>query len=199
MSTVKHSMEKLAFSVHGHFYQPPREDPLSGEIPIEPGAAPYRNWNERINAHCYRPNAELGNFERISFNVGPTLMEWMAKNDPETLSRIVEQERRNLDKFGVGNGMAQAYNHTILPLASPQDKVTQVRWGIADFEYHFGHEPQGMWLPETAADDETLWVLADCGIECTILAPWQAAPVEGETLDPTHPYQIQLPGVGGGP
>ena len=87
-------MDNMAFCIHGHFYQPPREDPLTGEIPIEPGAAPYRNWNERINAQCYRPNAELGNFERISFNVGPTLMDWMAKYDSDTLKRIVEQERK---------------------------------------------------------------------------------------------------------
>jgi alpha-amylase/alpha-mannosidase (GH57 family) len=120
----------LAFSVHGHFYQPPREDPLTGEIPIEPGAAPYRNWNERINAQCYRPNAELGNFEHISFNMGPTLLEWMAKHDPQTLNRIVEQERKNVEKFGVGNAMAQAYNHAILPLASLEDKITQVRWAL---------------------------------------------------------------------
>src|SRR5512135_2504634 len=135
-------MDNLAFSVHGHFYQPPREDPLTGEIPIEPGAAPYRIWNERINAQCYRPNAEMGNFEKISFNIGPTLLEWMAKHDHDTLDLSVEQEHRNQEKYGVGNGMAQAYNHTILPLASTPDKITQVRWGIADFEFRFGHEPQ---------------------------------------------------------
>ncbi len=184
-------MNNLAFSVHGHFYQPPREDPLTGEIPIEPGAAPYRNWNELINARCYRPNAELGNFERISFNMGPTLLEWMAKHDSETLDRIVDQERRNLEKYGIGNGMAQAYNHTILPLASLEDKFTQVRWGLADFEFRFGHEPQGMWLPETAADDETLWVLAECGVQFTILAPWQA---NAENLNPSIPYRVPLPG-----
>ncbi len=193
-------MNNMAFCVHGHFYQPPREDPLTGEIPIEPGAAPYRNWNERINAQCYRPNAQLGNFEHISFNIGPTLMDWMARYDPETLRLIIEQERKNLEKYGVSNGMAQSYNHTILPLASHEDKVTQVRWGIADFEYRFGHEPQGMWLPETAADDETLTVLADCGIEFTILAPWQAAPehIPGRSpstaLDTSHPYRVELPG-----
>jgi alpha-amylase/alpha-mannosidase (GH57 family) len=185
-------MNNMEFCVHGHFYQPPREDPLTGEIPIEPGAAPYRNWNERINAQCYRPNAQLGNFGQISFNVGPTLMEWMEKHDPETLRLIVEQERRTLEKYGVGNGMAQCYNHTILPLASLEDKFTQVRWGIADFEYHFGHEPQGMWLPETAADDETLWVLAECGIQFTILAPWQAS---SDCLDASQPYKVLLPGT----
>lgn len=184
-------MNNMAFCVHGHFYQPPREDPLTGEIPVEPGAAPYRNWNERINAQCYRPNAQLGNFEHISFNIGPTLFRWMEKHDPETYQQIIEQERRALEKFGVGNGMAQAYNHTILPLARHHDKVTQVRWGIADFEHRFGHRPQGMWLPETAVDDETLAVLAQCGIEFTILAPWQA---NTECLDPSHPYRVPLIG-----
>jgi alpha-amylase/alpha-mannosidase (GH57 family) len=184
-------MENMAFCVHGHFYQPPREDPLTGEIPIEPGAAPYRNWNERINARCYRPNAQMGNFEHISFNVGPTLLNWMEKNDPDTLRMIVEQERKTLDKYGVSNGMAQAYNHTILPLATLRDKFTQVRWGIADFVHRFGHQPQGMWLPETAADDETLWVLAECGIQFTILAPWQA---NADWFDPSHPYRVALPG-----
>lgn len=185
-------MNNMEFCVHGHFYQPPREDPLTGEIPIEPGAAPYRNWNERINAQCYLPNAQLGNFEHISFNVGPTLLEWMSKHDPGTLNLIVKQEQKTMEKYGVGNGMAQAYNHTILPLASLEDKYTQVRWGMANFEYHFGHEPQGMWLPETAADDETLRVLAECGIQFTILAPWQA---NTDYLDPSHPYRVLLPGV----
>lgn len=183
-------MENMAFCVHGHFYQPPREDPLTGEIPIEPGAAPYRNWNERINAQCYRPNAQLGNFERMSFNIGPTLIQWLAKHDPDTLALIIQQERGNLLKYGVGNGMAQAYNHTILPLASLEDKITQVRWGIADFEYHFGHKPDGMWLPETGADDESLEVLADHGIKFTILAPWQA---DADFLDASHPYRVLLP------
>lgn len=185
----------MAFCVHGHFYQPPREDPLTGEIPIEPGAAPYLNWNERINAQSYRPNALLGNFERISFNIGPTLIEWMEKHDPETLGLIIEQERRNCEKYGVGNGMAQSYNHTILPLAKLHDKITQVRWGIANFIHHFGHAPQGLWLPETAADNETLQVLADCGIEFTILAPWQAEqPLNKAPFDPAQPYLVPLDG-----
>jgi alpha-amylase/alpha-mannosidase (GH57 family) len=183
-------MENMAFCVHGHFYQPPREDPLTGEIPIEPGAAPYRNWNERINAQCYRPNAQLGNFEHISFNIGPTLIQWIAKHDPDTLNLIIQQERKTLEKYGIGNGMAQAYNHTILPLASAVDKITQVRWGIADFEFHFGHKPQGMWLPEAAVDEASLIVLADNGIQFTILAPWQA---DTDHLDPSHPYRVPLP------
>ena len=184
-------MTLRSFSIHGHFYQPPREDPISGRIPNEAGCAPYKNWNEKIHAECYRPNAELGNFERISFNVGPTLCEWMRKQDPDTCQKIREQDLANVSRFGVGNAIAQAYNHTILPLANPEDKVTQVRWGIEDFEHHFGRKPQGMWLPETAADIETLAVLAENGIQFTILAPWQA---DTDHLDPTEPYRVQLPG-----
>ena len=176
--------------IHGHFYQPPREDPLTGAIPSEIGAAPYRNWNERIHAECYRPNAELGNFERISFNIGPTLFSWMADADPTTYHQIIEQDRANVRRFGVGNAMAQPYNHTILPLATHADKVTQIAWGIADFEHRFGRRPQGMWLPETAVDLETLAIMADMGIEFTLLAPWQA---DRDDVDPTEPYRVALP------
>jgi hypothetical protein len=178
-----------ALCIHGHFYQPPRENPISGMIPNEEGAAPYPNWNARIHAECYHPNAELGNFERISFNVGPTLFEWMESYDAVTYRRIIAQDHSNVERFGVGNAMAQAYHHTILPLASRADKETQVYWGIADFEHRFGRKPQGMWLPEAAVDLETLEVLADHGIEFTILAPWQAAE---EHIDPTEPYWVNL-------
>jgi alpha-amylase/alpha-mannosidase (GH57 family) len=130
-------MTEKAFSIHAHFYQPPREDPLTGEIPLEPGSVPYRNWNERIHHHCYRPNALLDNFERISFNMGPTLMNWMADYDSRTMYKIIEQDQWNLERNGVGNAMAQAYNHTILPMASYQDKITQVRWGTAYFPTPF--------------------------------------------------------------
>jgi hypothetical protein len=177
--------------IHGHFYQPPREDPLTGIIPTEPGASPYRNWNERIHAECYRPNAELGNFKHISFNIGPTLFNWMAAHDRLTYQRIIEQDQSNVEQFGVGNAIAQAYNHTILPLASSSDKVIQVYWGIADFIHRFKRKPQGMWLPETAVDNETLAVFANHGIEFTILAPWQAAE---NHIDITEPYLVQLPG-----
>jgi len=178
------------FCIHAHFYQPPREDPLTGMIPVEPGASPFPNWNERIHAECYRPNAELGNFEHISFNVGPTLFQWMSTHDSETIRRIAAQDRVNFQRYGVGNAIAQAYNHTILPLATIQDKVTQVAWGIAEFEHRFGRRPQGMWLPETAVDLETLSVLADQGINFTILAPWQA---DRDNLDVTEPYWVALP------
>jgi len=183
-------MAALSLCIHGHFYQPPREDPITGRIPDEHGAHPYHNWNERIHAECYRPNAELGNFERISFNVGPTLFEWMKSYDPTVHDLIVTQDRANLHRYGVGNAIAQAYNHTILPLSSRTDIITQIYWGIADFEHRFGRKPQGMWLPETAVDLETLSILADQGIEFTILAPWQA---ESEDLDLTEAYRVDLP------
>lgn len=182
-------MSVHALSIHGHFYQPPREDPISGLIPQEYGAKPYRNWNERIHAECYRPNAQLGNFENISFNIGPTLFSWMRSYDPSASRLIVAQDQANVQLHGVGNAMAQAYNHTILPLATREDKVTQVEWGIADFVHHFGHKPLGMWLPETAVDMETLHILAEHDIEYTILAPWQA---ETDRLDVTEPYRVAL-------
>jgi hypothetical protein len=177
------------FCVHGHFYQPPREDPLSGVIPDEKGAAPFPNWNERIHAECYRPNAELQNFERISFNIGPTLAQWMQIYDPLTFQKIVAQDQANLRRYGIGNAMAQAYNHTILPLASHRDKVTQIAWGIEDFRHRFGRVPQGMWLPETAVDLDSLQVMAERGIQFTILAPWQAG---NDDLDTSKPYLVNL-------
>ena len=182
-------MSLRAISIHGHFYQPPREDPISGLIPKEMGAAPYGNWNERIHAECYLPNTLLGNFEKISFNIGPTLFSWMKTYDPSATRSIVAQDAANIRQNGVGNAIAQAYHHTILPLATREDKITQVEWGIADFEYQFGHRPIGMWLPETAVDLETLNILAEHGIEFTILAPWQA---ESDHLDVTEPYRVAL-------
>jgi len=177
--------------IHGHFYQPPREDPISDYIPEEIGAEPYKNWNERILAECYRPNAEEGNFGKMSFNIGPTLFRWMQMAAPDVCEMIIRQERQNFDTYGTGNGMAQAYNHSILPLASKEDKTTQVRWGISDFKSRFGHIPEGMWLPETAANTETLCVLSDCGIRFTILAPWQIIP---HCKNQTGAYAVELPG-----
>jgi len=181
-----------AICIHGHFYQPPREDPLSGLIPDEIGAEPYRNWNERIHAECYKPNAELKNFEKISFNIGPTLFNWMQSYDPGTYQSIIDQERRVFATYGVGNALAQPYNHVIVPLANTQDKITQIIWGIADFKHRFGHPPCGMWLPETAVDLETLSIIADNGIQFTILAPWQVKIPYGCSTD--QPYLIHLPG-----
>jgi alpha-amylase/alpha-mannosidase (GH57 family) len=183
-------MTRHALCIHGHFYQPSREDPLTGTIPQENGAEPYHNWNERINASCYLPNAQLGNFGKISFNLGPTLTRWMEGNANETLNLISTAEKKNFLQWQTGNAMAQPYHHTILPLASRKDKETQVRWGIADYVHTFGHTPEGMWLPETAVDTETLCVLAENGIRFTILAPWQAA----EPVNVTQPYLVELPG-----
>lgn len=183
-------MAEQAFCIHAHFYQPPREDSILGKIPSEPGAYPFNNWNERIHDRCYQPNAALGNFEHISFDIGPTLINWMEDYDPTVKAAIIAQEFANVRHYGVGNGMAHAYHHTILPLASFSDKLTQITWGITDFEYYFGHKPTGMWLPETAVDYETLEALVECGIEFTILAPWQA---EASQLDITRPYWVDLP------
>ena len=185
-----HRKPARALCIHGHFYQPPRENPFTGLIPEEVGASPYPNWNVRIHTECYHPNAELGNFERISFNVGPTLFQWMERYDPITTRRIIAQDRSNVNRFGVGNAMAQAYNHTILPLATRKDKDTQVYWSVADFKHRFGRPPRGMWLPETAVDLETLEILVDHGIQFTILAPWQSI---DPVVNPTEPYWVKLP------
>lgn len=182
-------MSNKYFFIHGHFYQPSREDAITGVIPNEIGVAPYQNWNERIHAECYKPNAELKNFERISFNIGPTLFSWMEVYDPATYQAIIEQENINYQKYGVGNAMAQPFNHTILPLATRRDKETQVKWGIADFVYRYGHTPSGMWLPEAAVDHETLEILAENGIQFTILAPWQCE--EGRIVT-NEPFRVNL-------
>ena len=179
-----------ALCIHGHFYQPPREVPLTAEIPHEEGAAPFPNWNERIYDHCYAPNVHLKNFERLSFNVGPTLWNWMFEQHADTCAEIVKQEHVDWKRYGVSNAMAQPYNHSILPLANKEDKLTQIRWGIEDFEFRYGHRPQGMWLPETAVDLETLETLVECGIEYTILAPWQAE----ELPDTNRPYLLAIEG-----
>ena len=184
-------MSKRAVTIHGHFYQPVREDPTTGLIPREDGAFPYHDWNERVHEQCYRPNADQGNFEWISFDIGPTLFNWMLSYDTITVSKIIQQERKNFLRHGVGNAMAQPYHHTILPLAALHDKKTQILWGIADFEYRFGHKPAGLWLPEAAVDIETLLVAAEAGIEFTILAPWQA---DTDNLDTNQPYWVNLPG-----
>jgi alpha-amylase/alpha-mannosidase (GH57 family) len=172
----------INIGVHGHFYQPLREDPFTGIIPDEEGADPYPNFNERITAECYRPNAEADNFELMSFNVGPTLASWLEKAHPDIHQCMVEADHRH------HNALAQVYNHTILPLANAQDKRTQVRWGIQDFCHRFGRKPRGMWLAETAVDLETLDIMAQSGIQFTILSLWQA----GHEVDFTEPYLIRL-------
>ncbi|MGE3911305.1 MAG: DUF3536 domain-containing protein [Chloroflexota bacterium] len=179
---------KRYLAVHGHFYQPPREDPFTGLLPREKGAEPFRNFNEKISAECYAPNAELGNFGRLSFDLGPTLASWLERHDPKTYSAIVAQEREHLAKYGRPNALAQVYSHAILPLATDHERRVQVAWGIADYTHRFGHAPDGMWLAETAADSASLGVLLDYGIQYTVLAPWQAV----EPVDPGEPYWVRL-------
>lgn len=183
--------------IHGHFYQPPREEPWLEEVEREPGAAPFHDWNERIEKECYRavvaaripgPGGRIARLvntlERISFNVGPTLIEWLEVKAPDTWNAMLAADRASHERLGHGNAIAMPYHHIILPLASRRDKTTEVRWGIADFRRRFGRDPEGMWLPETAVDDETLDVLAAEGIRFTVLAPHQV----------THPAPNGLPG-----
>ncbi len=175
--------------IHGHFFQPPREEPFRRVILPEAGAAPYENFNEKITAECYRPNAEAGNFDLISFDVGPTLAGWLEERHADVYRRMLEADRRSWRDYGTGNALAQAYNHTILPLATALDKRTQIIWGLADFFHRFGHRADGMWLAETAVDAQTLDFLAEEGIRYTILSPSQAA----EPVDPSEPYLVRLP------
>lgn len=182
-------MPKSNFCVHGHFYQPPREDPFTGEIPNEYGAGPYGNWTERIYTECYLPNAQVGNFQKISFNIGPTLFAWMEKHHPETVRSISDQEKQVFQRTGISNAMAQPYFHNILPLANERDKHTLILWGIEEYKKRFGHAPEGMWLPETAMDLASLEALASQGIRYTILAPWQA---KDPMIDTTQPYRVAL-------
>ena len=204
--------------IHGHFYQPPRENPWLEVIEQQDEAHPYHDWNERITAECYAPNSTsrildqqgriekiVNNYARISFNFGPTLLSWLEVNDPEVYGAIVEADRQSQQIYsGHGSALAQAYNHMILPLANRRDKYTQVLWGIRDFQYRFGREPEGMWLPETAVDLESLEILAELGIRFTILAPRQALRVRQmhggewvdvgrERIDPTMAYTLRLP------
>ena len=184
--------------IHCHFYQPARENPWLEAVQLQDSAFPYHDWNERITAECYAPNAAarilgpsgeivriVSNYSRISFNFGATLLAWMEKEAPETYAAILEADRASQFRFaGHGSAIAQAHSHIILPLANRRDKVTQVRWGIRDFERRFGRMPEGMWLPETAVDIDTLEVLAAEGIAFTILSPYQASCVSnGDTWD----------------
>jgi hypothetical protein len=174
----------VGFVLHGHFYQPPRENPWTEVVAREPSAAPYHDWNERITAECYRPNgwarilddqgrivAIVDNYERLSFNVGPTLLSWLEQHAPETYARILAADRAER------RAIAQGYGHAILPLCNDRDLRTQVRWGLADFRHRFGRDAEGLWLPETAVDDRVLAVLAEEGVRFTILAPDQVTAV----------------------
>ncbi len=206
--------------IHGHFYQPPRENPWLEFVEVQDSAYPHHDWNDRINAECYAPNTAarilneknmikkiFNNYSRISFNFGPTLMDWLETSDPEVYQEIIKADRTSRHVFsGHGSAIAQAYNHIIMPLANSRDKFTQVRWGIEDFQHRFGRKPEGMWLPETAVDLETLDILAQEGIKFTILSPYQALrvrpmggnwqEVEPMGIDPTMPYLMRLPETG---
>lgn len=211
------AMTERYLCVHGHFYQPPRQNPWLEELEAEASAAPFHDWNERITAECYAPNAaarivdgegrllEIHNtYTQISFNFGPTLLAWLEKAEPTTYQQIIAADRLSrANRGGHGNAMAQAYNHVIMPLANRRDKVTQVVWGIGDFQSRFGRLPEGMWLPETAVDLETLDILAQHGMRFTILSPFQAKRVRmprdktwsdasNGLIDPSRPYRCRL-------
>ncbi|MCI0401935.1 MAG: monofunctional biosynthetic peptidoglycan transglycosylase [Acidobacteria bacterium] len=201
-------------AIHGHFYQPPRESPWLERIDVQDSAAPYHDWNARVAAECYAPNTAarrvdahdrildvVDNFAAIAFNVGPTLMAWLEAERPHVYAAILAADRSSRAARGHGNAIAQAYGHAILPLSSRRDKVTQVRWGLADFRHRFGREAAGMWLPETAVDQETLAVLAEEGVRFTLLAPGQAASVRepggdwrpgAAALDPRRAYRCDV-------
>jgi alpha-amylase/alpha-mannosidase (GH57 family) len=177
-----------ALIIHGHFYQPPRENPWTGTIDPEPSARPFHDWNERIHAECYLPNSAVrivdaksnqelmvNNYANVSFDFGPTLLSWLERQHPETYARIFDADVASAVKHsGHGNALAQAYNHTILPLANERDQRTQIRWGLADFSYRFGRSSEGMWLAETAANDDVMGLLIEEGVRFVILAPQQA-------------------------
>jgi alpha-amylase/alpha-mannosidase (GH57 family) len=204
--------------VHGHFYQPPRENPWIDTIDLQPSAAPYHDWNARVAAECYAPNTAarildaqkrirhiINNYAWMSFNVGPTLMRWLAQHDHETYRNIIAADHEGRQRYGGhGPAIAQVYGHLIMPLATPRDRRTQVAWGVADFVHHYGRQPEGMWLAETAVCTDSLEALAEHGITFTILAPhqayavrpltggdWQFPPEHG--IDTTQPYQVNLP------
>ncbi|MDM7995129.1 MAG: DUF3536 domain-containing protein [Acidobacteriota bacterium] len=204
--------------IHAHFYQPPRENPWLETIEYQQSAYPYHDWNQRITAECYQPNSVarildknghidriINNYSGISFNFGPTLLSWLAVEDPATYGRILEADKESRSRFsGHGSAIAQAYNHPILPLCNHRDKITQIRWGIRDFVHRFGRQPESLWLPETAVDLESLDLMAQMGLKYAILAPHQARrmrkrgernwhPFTGQDIDPSMPYEISLP------
>jgi alpha-amylase/alpha-mannosidase (GH57 family) len=204
--------------IHGHFYQPPRENPWLDEVELQDSAYPYHDWNERITAECYAPNTAsrvfdnegrikniVNNYSSISFNFGPTLLSWMKRHKPDVYDSIINADIESRKRFsGHGCAIAQVYNHIIMPLANLRDKRTQIIWGIKDFQFHYKRFPEGMWLAETAVDLESLDIMAELGIKFTILAPHQAhmvkaidsdewLDVSGQKIDQKTPYILKLP------
>lgn len=205
-----------ALIIHGHFYQPPRENPWTGVIEAQSGASPYHDWNERIHAECYAPNADahivghkgiehtVNNYTNLSFNFGPTLLSWLQDKHPDTYQKILDADRLSAsERNGHGNAIAQAYGHAILPLCNERDRETQVQWGLADFRYRFRREAEALWLPETACDEKTLVLLIEAGLRFVILAPNQAAgvrstsgdwqPIAPSDIDTSKPYLFLHP------
>lgn len=223
METKENIMNKnnnkkdIFLTIHGHFYQPPRENPWLEAIELQDSALPFHDWNERINKECYNPNSVskivdsrnkildvVNNYAHMSFNFGPTLLSWLERYAPHTYERIIKADIESIaEHSGHGNAMAQVYNHIIMPLANERDKQTQVKWGIKDFEARFGRKPEGMWLAETAVDDDTLRVLEENGIKFTVLSPYQALKIRKEgsnnwedvswgNIDPARSYRYYI-------
>jgi alpha-amylase/alpha-mannosidase (GH57 family) len=206
---------KISLCIHGHFYQPPRENPWTDEIELQLSASPFHDWNERIYQECYRPNTEaiitddkgkvvkrINNYEFIDFNFGPTLFNWMKEKHPKNFSKIIEADKKSVNAHnGHGNAIAQVYNHLIMPLANRQDKITQTKWGLKHFNYYFGRDSEGIWLAETACNKETLEILVNEEVKFTILDPSQALmikkinskdvweDVSGSKINPKEPYR----------
>jgi len=212
---MPHTNSNRFFCIHGHFYQPPRENPLLEQVELQPSAQPSHDWNERVYLECYAPNGAsrildgkgriediVNNYAYMSFNIGPTLFSWLEEKHPYTHARIIEADRQSCERLeGHGNAMAQVYNHTIMPLATEEQMRLQVKWGIADFERRFGRRPEGMWLAETAVNMDTVVALIREGIRFTVLAPTQAlrvrsltedgwTDVSNNSIDPRRPYRI---------
>jgi alpha-amylase/alpha-mannosidase (GH57 family) len=209
-------MKDASVAIHGHFYQPPRENPWLEAIEHEESASPFHDWNERIAFECYRPNAYarivdsrgkildlINNYSFLSFNFGPTLLSWIEKKRPLIYQKILEADRESFRRLGNGNAIAQVYDHLIMPLAHSRDQETEVRWGIADFERHFRRKPEAMWLPETAVNYVTLQILIEHGMSYLILSPFQALRVRSFAskkwmdvsqgkIDTTQPYRCFL-------
>ncbi|MCL2336286.1 MAG: glycoside hydrolase, partial [Firmicutes bacterium] len=207
--------------IHGHFYQPPRENPWLEAVELQDSARPYHDWNERITAECYAPNTAarilneqglimdiVNNYSKISYNFGPTLLDWLKYNNREVYQSVLDSDRESRERFsGHGSAFAQAYNHMIMPLANRNDKYTQVYWGLRDFASRFGRPAAGMWLPETAVDLETLDIMAELGVKFTVLTQYQAKRVRAINggqwqevgpagIDSTMCYRLNLPDSG---